>query len=645
MIQRMREVLTRAARGIRTRRRSYKGVMQSGRDRRDSGKKIDGARAPESTPGRSTLVEATYGTGAGAPATQLRAQSSAPPHGAAGAGTAAGASEGSAERIHALAAEGTSGAGAPLPHLDLIQRSFGRHDVRGVQAHDGPRAAASAQAMGAEAYATGDHVAFAGAASLHTAAHEAAHVVQQRSGVSLKGGVGAAGDAYERHADAVADTVVAGGSAEALLSTMAGSGSSSGGSGGGGGEAAVQHQSLTGNAGAGNASAGNAGAGPTGAGGASGTPQGAGSAGAGTGLARMQAAIAAQDVPGVVALQAQLLPQQATDSDAQAAIVAARRWAMERIAAIRDTYAERLAAARTGTPDDASHNLAGTNAVETLETAMDTECTPYLDALMHGDPRARYTYDGTDTAITGKVFEAVRLHAMRRGVAQIGHRDAAETEARREGGVAEGSWCGAFAYTQGQEAGGMDSYWSENMAGTPGIMAALAYGHMATLYLWVDGAWVGLRDYHDRRGSLRHYQTVQRAAPAMGIQAGDLALIDNAKGTQPDHIATVIAFDGRYVTLVGGNQGSESRTDESGVSRSDHGFDLQQNPTPFDARATDPTTHNRIDAPDPALAATKRAHTRIHGFGRWSVVDYERHIYRRSPRPPTTPPTAAELSR
>lgn len=61
-------------------------------------------------------------------------------------------------------------------------------------------------------------------ADLHTVAHEAAHVVQQRGGVQLKGGVGAAGDAYERHADAVADRVVAGESAEDLLAQGAAGG-------------------------------------------------------------------------------------------------------------------------------------------------------------------------------------------------------------------------------------------------------------------------------------------------------------------------------------------------------------------------------------------------------------------------------------
>ena len=119
--------------------------------------------------------------------------------------------------IQAAAADGTRGAGGPLPHLDAIQASFGGHDVSGIGAHDGPAAAASAAAIGATAYATGDQVAFASAPSLHTAAHEAAHVVQQRAGVQLEGGVGAEGDRYEQHADAVADRVVRGESAEALL--------------------------------------------------------------------------------------------------------------------------------------------------------------------------------------------------------------------------------------------------------------------------------------------------------------------------------------------------------------------------------------------------------------------------------------------
>jgi hypothetical protein len=123
--------------------------------------------------------------------------------------------------VHAAASQGVAGSGSALPHGDAIQRAFGAHDIGNLQAHTGQAAQQASHAIGAQAYAMGNHVAFAGAPDLHTAAHEAAHVVQQRAGVQLKGGVGEAGEAYERHADAVADAVVAGHSAESLLSQMA----------------------------------------------------------------------------------------------------------------------------------------------------------------------------------------------------------------------------------------------------------------------------------------------------------------------------------------------------------------------------------------------------------------------------------------
>jgi hypothetical protein len=124
--------------------------------------------------------------------------------------------------VHEAAQRGVAGPGSALPHLDTIQRAFGRHDVQRIEAHTGGEAQQASRAMGASAFATGNHVAFGAAPDLHTAAHEAAHVVQQRAGVQLKGGVGAVGDAYERHADKVADTVVAGHSAQGALDEMAG---------------------------------------------------------------------------------------------------------------------------------------------------------------------------------------------------------------------------------------------------------------------------------------------------------------------------------------------------------------------------------------------------------------------------------------
>jgi hypothetical protein len=126
-------------------------------------------------------------------------------------------------QVHEAAKVGIGGTSGALPHLEKIQRSFGRHDVTGVVAQTGAQATAGAQAMGAAAFTMGNHVAFAGSADLQTAAHEAAHVVQQRAGVQLAGGVGQEGDRHERHADAVAGLVLQGKSAESLLDAHTGS--------------------------------------------------------------------------------------------------------------------------------------------------------------------------------------------------------------------------------------------------------------------------------------------------------------------------------------------------------------------------------------------------------------------------------------
>jgi len=177
----------------------------------------------------------------------------------------------STDTIHAAAEHGISGGGSSLPHADKIQASFGADfDVSGISAHVGGAAAEACDTMGASAYATGDHVAFGATPDLHTAAHEAAHVVQQKHGVQLYGGVGEVGDSYERHADAVADRVVAGESASDLLSSFAG-----------GGGAGVQQKALQMSAvtGGGSAPSGEAGAAPI----SGAAPTGGGGGGAGGG--------------------------------------------------------------------------------------------------------------------------------------------------------------------------------------------------------------------------------------------------------------------------------------------------------------------------------------------------------------------------
>ena len=120
--------------------------------------------------------------------------------------------------VQDAAARGVAAGGRRMPYFAEIQKAFGRHDVSGVSAHIGGETALAAKQIGAHAYATGERVAFVREPDLFMAAHEAAHVVQQRGGVTLAGGIDAgAGDAHEQHANEVAKRVVAGQSAEDLL--------------------------------------------------------------------------------------------------------------------------------------------------------------------------------------------------------------------------------------------------------------------------------------------------------------------------------------------------------------------------------------------------------------------------------------------
>lgn len=128
---------------------------------------------------------------------------------------------GNAARAQHIAQQATSGGGGPYPYLDTIQQSFGEFDIGGISAHLGGAAEASAAELGAEGYAFGDSVVLASSPSLRVAAHEAAHVVQQRAGNAPSSGMGEAGDQYERFADRVADAVVSGRDASALLRQVA----------------------------------------------------------------------------------------------------------------------------------------------------------------------------------------------------------------------------------------------------------------------------------------------------------------------------------------------------------------------------------------------------------------------------------------
>lgn len=110
--------------------------------------------------------------------------------------------------------DGVSGKGQSLPYLNQIQRSFGRHDLSSVRSHHDTSAKNANTRMDSSAYTFGNHIAFRNRPSLRTAAHEAAHVIQQRQG-GFNGMQ--SGDSHERNAVEVANLVAEGQSSEAML--------------------------------------------------------------------------------------------------------------------------------------------------------------------------------------------------------------------------------------------------------------------------------------------------------------------------------------------------------------------------------------------------------------------------------------------
>src|SRR5262245_48664864 len=84
--------------------------------------------------------------------------------------------------LHEAARAGLAGGATALPFASSIARSLGRaHDLSSVVAHVGGAAGEACDRIGASAYASGAHVAFRSPPDLHTAAHETAHVLQQRA--------------------------------------------------------------------------------------------------------------------------------------------------------------------------------------------------------------------------------------------------------------------------------------------------------------------------------------------------------------------------------------------------------------------------------------------------------------------------------
>jgi hypothetical protein len=112
------------------------------------------------------------------------------------------------------------GPGQPLePTTRRLMETRMGQDFSGVRVHTDARAAKAAEAIDSRAYTTNHDIVFGEReyspqteSGRRLLAHELTHVVQQRSGAQLPGGIVPANDARERNADAVATEVTQGSS-------------------------------------------------------------------------------------------------------------------------------------------------------------------------------------------------------------------------------------------------------------------------------------------------------------------------------------------------------------------------------------------------------------------------------------------------
>jgi hypothetical protein len=232
-------------------------------------------------------------------------------------------------------------------------------------------------------------------------------------------------------------------------------------------------------------------------------------------------------------------------------------------------------------------------------------------------------------------------------------------EARaRAGGNLPGSadWCGAFAMSMQRQSGATPDI-AGLMQGTEGVIALLTYG--AHHWIEVDGAWLEVERYHDlRRQSRRFWREIdgttdQHDAQRFDIRPGDIVLIDRARGTRPDHIAMVRSYDpttGMLVT-VGGNEGSTHPVHVSGARDLAHNPRAVEHPRARRLTALQQREAGAVGPPltgeeqaelailRPEVTAWDREHkpSRVFGWGRLSIVDYEIHPYRLTAPPRQAP--------
>jgi hypothetical protein len=173
----------------------------------------------------------------------------------------------------------------------------------------------------------------------------------------------------------------------------------------------------------------------------------------------------------------------------------------------------------------------------------------------------------------------------------------------------QANWCGAFAALLSERAGANPAN-SHLLNHESPLRSTFSYG--VSQKIEVDGQVLDVKAYHSARGSMRSvvkFPDVIKDPESIDLQPGDIVLLDNARGLDPDHIQTCVFYNNHtgMLTTVGGNEGS-GKAEVTVVNKGSR--DLREQQAPNDVTKTDGPKH-----------------VRVWGRARWSIVDFEPHVY------------------
>jgi hypothetical protein len=202
-------------------------------------------------------------------------------------------------------------------------------------------------------------------------------------------------------------------------------------------------------------------------------------------------------------------------------------------------------------------------------------------------------------------------------------------------------WCGMFAAANMFRAAEFDPKLRRAFAHTDNVNDFFQYTASVNptrtpKAVWADGEWMLLRDYHEKRGSVR--QWIVGPAASADIRPGDIALIRHkgVKGSDgiANHIVMVESYDpvSGTMTSIEGNVTEGLHPDASGAAEKTAGGDLKSSSTAHTSTVVevrnmkDDTTLTPGGA-GPGDTYRARGHKTVYAVGRPSLVDFETHDF------------------